>query len=42
VLAAAKSAKSITPWTSGGRQWTVVFRPLLPDEAGCADLKAAR
>jgi hypothetical protein len=42
VLTAAKSAKSITPWTSGGRQWTVVFRPLLPDEAGCADLKAAR
>jgi hypothetical protein len=39
VMAAAESAKSITPWTSGGRQWTVVFRPLLPDEAGCADLK---
>jgi hypothetical protein len=39
VLAAAKSANSTTPWTSGGRQWTVVFRPLLPDEAGCADLK---
>jgi hypothetical protein len=39
VLTAAKSAKSITPWTSGGHQWTVVFRPLLPDEAGCADLK---
>jgi hypothetical protein len=44
VLAAAKSANSTTPWTSAGRQWTVVFRPLLPDEAGCADLrvKAAR
>jgi hypothetical protein len=40
VLTAAKAAKAITPWTSGGRQWTVVFRPLLPDEAGCADLKA--
>jgi hypothetical protein len=39
VLAAAKNAKSVSPWTSGGRQWTVVFRPLLPDEAGCADLK---
>jgi hypothetical protein len=40
VLAAAQSAKAITPWTSGGRRWTVVFRPLLPDEAGCADLQA--
>jgi hypothetical protein len=42
VLAAAKAAKSITPWTSGGKQWTVVFRPLLPDETGCADLKGTR
>jgi hypothetical protein len=42
VLTAAKAATSITPWTSGGKQWTVVFRPLLPDETGCADLKGAR
>ena len=42
VLAAAKAANAITPWTSGGKQWSIVFRPLLPDETGCADLKAAR
>jgi len=42
VLAAAKRATTITPWTSADRQWTVVLRPLLPDEAGCADLKGAR
>lgn len=42
VWTAARTAKSITPWTSGGKQWTVVFRPLLPDETGCADLKGAR
>jgi hypothetical protein len=40
VLAAAKVAMSTTPWTSAGAKWTVVFRPLLPDEASCADLKA--
>jgi hypothetical protein len=39
VLAGAKDANALTPWTSGGRQWTVVLRPLLPDEAGCADLR---
>ena len=42
VLAAAKGANANTPWTSGGKQFTVTFRPLLPDETGCADLKAAR
>jgi hypothetical protein len=42
VLAAAKAANAITPWTSAGRQWTVIFRPLLPDESGCASLKGAR
>lgn len=41
VLAAAKDANALTPWTSGGKQWTVVFRPLLPDEAGCAALRRA-
>lgn len=39
VLEAAKSATSITPWTSGGKAWSVSLRPLLPDETSCADLK---
>lgn len=38
VLAAAGKANAATPWTSGGRKWTVILRPLLPDETGCADL----
>ncbi|MGN9911085.1 hypothetical protein ACTMTJ_26355 [Phytohabitans sp. LJ34] len=38
VLAAAGKANAATPWTSDGRKWTVILRPLLPDEAGCADL----
>ena len=42
VLAAAANANTRTPWTSGGRQWTVVFRPLLPDETSCADLGRTR
>ncbi len=42
VLAAATAANAITPWTSGGKQWSVVFRPLQPDETGCAALKATR
>ncbi len=39
VLEAAKTAKANTPWTSGGRQWKVMFRVLLPDEADCSALK---
>ncbi|MFI5493721.1 hypothetical protein [Actinoplanes sp. NPDC051859] len=42
VFAAAKAANSATPWSSGGNNWAVTFRPLLPGESGCADLKAAR
>jgi hypothetical protein len=42
VLAAAQKANQNTPWTSGGNRYMVTFRPLLPDEGGCADLKAAR
>jgi hypothetical protein len=42
VLAAAKDSTVITPWTSGGSQWAITFRPLLPDEPGCAALKGAR
>jgi hypothetical protein len=38
VLAAAATANAATPWISGGTRWSVAFRPLLPDESGCADL----
>lgn len=39
VIAAAGDANVLTPWLSpDGAQWSVVFRPLLPDESGCADL----
>ena len=38
VLAAAAQANAATPWASGGTRWTVLLRPLLPDESGCADL----
>ncbi|WP_285686996.1 hypothetical protein [Actinoplanes sp. NBRC 103695] len=41
VLAATQQAKANqqTPWTSGKEQFRITFRPLLPDEAGCADLR---
>jgi hypothetical protein len=42
VLAAAEKANANTPWTSGENRFSVTFRPLLPDETGCADLKGAR
>jgi hypothetical protein len=35
VLDAATKANQLTPWTSGGRDFGIVFRPLLPDEFGC-------
>jgi hypothetical protein len=35
VLHAAATANQLTPWTSGGAEFGVVFRPLLPDESGC-------
>jgi hypothetical protein len=39
VVAAARDANTLTPWLSpDGVRWSVLFRPLLPDEAGCADL----
>jgi hypothetical protein len=28
-------ANQLTPWTSAGETYTVLFRPLLPDESGC-------
>jgi hypothetical protein len=42
VLQAAAGATAITPWQSGGRSWSIRFRPLLPDESGCADLAGPR
>jgi hypothetical protein len=35
VLPLAQSANQLTPWTSEGIRYTVLFRPLLPDESGC-------
>jgi hypothetical protein len=39
VLAEAASANALTPWTSEGQRWSVSFRPLLPDESSCDDLR---
>jgi hypothetical protein len=36
VLTAARQANELTPWGADGERWTVVFRPLLPDESDCA------
>lgn len=39
ILTAAGRANGATPWvTPDGSRWSVTFRPLLPDESGCADL----
>ncbi|MGY1747290.1 hypothetical protein [Blastococcus sp. SYSU D00695] len=39
VLAAAAGANARTPWVAAdGSRWALSFRPLLPHEAGCADL----
>ncbi|MDI1465323.1 hypothetical protein QEZ54_30585 [Catellatospora sp. KI3] len=38
VLTAAAKANQLTPWTSGGKTYSVAIRPLLPDEADCAAL----
>jgi hypothetical protein len=41
ILDAAGAATAATPWvTPEGTRWSVTFRPLLPDESGCADLVA--
>jgi hypothetical protein len=41
LLAAAGAGNAATPWVAGqGARWSVTFRPLLPDETGCADLTA--
>lgn len=39
LLAAAAEANQLTPWVSGGERWQVTFRPLLPGETGCSDLR---
>jgi hypothetical protein len=35
VLGAAATANQLTPWTSDGAEYQLIFRPLLPDEHGC-------
>jgi hypothetical protein len=35
LLAAAQDANALTPWTSGGTEYHLIFRPLLPDEHTC-------
>jgi hypothetical protein len=35
VLPLARSANELTPWTSGGTSYGLLFRPLLPDEHTC-------
>lgn len=34
-LAAAADANQLTPWRSEGERYSIVVRPLLPDESGC-------
>ena len=31
----ASTANQLTPWTDAGNRFSVLFRPLLPDETGC-------
>ncbi|MEV0900089.1 hypothetical protein [Actinoplanes sp. NPDC049802] len=38
VWAAADKADERTPWESAGKRWQIRFRPLLPEETGCASL----
>lgn len=35
LLEAAGQANALTPWTSGGTEYHLIFRPLLPDEHHC-------
>jgi hypothetical protein len=35
LLPVARAANEITPWTSQGEEYQLIFRPLLPDEDGC-------
>ena len=42
VLTAARKANALTPWTQGSAKYLITFRPLLPDEEGCATFKVGR
>jgi hypothetical protein len=35
VRSLAEEANQLTPWRSDGESYSIVFRPLLPDESGC-------
>jgi hypothetical protein len=35
LLPLAEQANQLTPWTSDGTEYGLLFRPLLPDESGC-------
>lgn len=35
LLPTAAAANQLTPWTSQGTEYSLIFRPLLPDEHGC-------
>jgi hypothetical protein len=35
LLPSVRQATQITPWTSGGKTYGILFRPLYPDESGC-------
>lgn len=35
LLPVAEQANQLTPWTTDGTQYGLLFRPLLPDESGC-------
>jgi hypothetical protein len=35
LLSLAERANQLTPWTSEGNRYGLLFRPLLPDESGC-------
>lgn len=41
LLPALRGANELTPWRSGGRSYSLVVRPLLPGERGCATAAAA-
>jgi hypothetical protein len=35
VADAARASNELTPWTDEGQRYSILFRPLLPDESGC-------
>ena len=35
LLPLVQKANQLTPWASGGKRYSLTFRPLLPDETGC-------